>query len=606
MWDFSKLLGSLAGEDAAGFLGGVTDPSAKKRMPPKTELTPSESAGQEMVAGMHEAATPPTTAPVSGFRQGLAGGLKSAGAAMGQMASSPDVPMRPTQIYDQPIITPYQATQVPRFAQGGVVPDGWSQVGDGGNDPNAEEWIHKKGDKVVVIPKNPPTNPDNVMSQPITLPQQNGDYTIQQGRPGTQPVAVSPQTPMGTADDITNPNLATQGNQPAQQEQQPVDPLQALQQKYADTAAQPIKKQSFWKDFGTNLILGANAFFNPQNGPSPMVGWGAVKRQNELNALDRQIKPLEAIQAQKQASDTKQAQTQKIYADTIKQLADANHLRVADFLAGKKWDWQELNGRIFKKNADGSVDPWIDPETGKQGVNKTGVPIERLLSDGAKVGVTGPQALTADSQMQEANARREQEANIFNARSQQDVDKWNADTKLKTDIANQKAMADWQSAKLSKAVDLIKSKADLFAKSGEAQGLAEQAQTLAQQGQDLQARIDDEVDPAEQAKLQKELDGLTKQMGTLQGKFGAVAGQFGKSQELVNLYNQSDIQKPKPVRFTPRKFDGGVQPVQRGSASVANVRTPAQRDAVIASIRRQGGTDADVQAFIEEWNKTHK
>lgn len=61
MWDFSKLLGSLAGEDAAGFLGGVTDPSAKKRMPPKTELTPSEGAGQEMVAGMHEAATPPTT-----------------------------------------------------------------------------------------------------------------------------------------------------------------------------------------------------------------------------------------------------------------------------------------------------------------------------------------------------------------------------------------------------------------------------------------------------------------------------------------------------------------------------------------------------------------
>jgi len=315
MWDFSKLLGSLAGEDAAGFLGGVTDPSAKKRMPPKTELTPSESAGQEMVAGMHEAATPPTTAPVSGFRQGLAGGLKSAGAAMGQMASSPDVPMRPTQIYDQPIITPYQATQVPRFAQGGVVPDGWSQVGDGGNDPNAEEWIHKKGDKVVVIPKNPPTNPDNVMSQPITLPQQNGDYTIQQGRPGTQPVAVSPQTPMGTADDIVNPNLATQGNHPVQQEQQHVDPLQKLYQQKQDLNAQPIQKQSFWKDFGTNLLLGANAFFNPQQGPTPLVGWGAVKRQNENTALDRQIKPLEAIKTEQDKEAYNKARIDNIYAD---------------------------------------------------------------------------------------------------------------------------------------------------------------------------------------------------------------------------------------------------------------------------------------------------
>jgi len=598
MWDFSKLLGSLAGEDSAGFLKGVTDPNAKKRMPPKMELTPSELATQDVMMGAHEAATPPTTAPVApiaGWRKGLAGGLKGVGQAMSNYHSSPDMPMQATQIYDQPVITPYQAQQIPMFAQGGWLKRGLNIVGE-----NGPEIAVKDKDETKIVPLTTDAQvSDNVQNRPIeVVPQSPAD--IQRGRLGTQPVIATPTTPMGVNDQIVNPALATQQQQ---QQAQPVDPLQDLYQKKQDLNAQPIQKQSFWKDFGTNLILGANAFFNPQNGPSPMVGWGAVKRQNENNALDRQIKPLEAIQAQKEAGDYKQAQTQKLYADTVKQLADADHQRNADALAGKKWDWKEINGRIFKKYADGNTEPWIDPETGKPGINTTGVPIERLLSDGTKVGVTGPQALTADAAMQEANARREQEANIFNARSQQDVDKWNADTKLKTDIANQKAMADWQSSKLQRAVDIIKSNADGFAKSGEAQGLAEQAQTLAQRAQDLSGRIDEEADPAEQIKLQRELDGVTKEMGTLQGKFGAVAGQFNKSQELSNLYQQSEVQKPKPVGFTPRKFDGGVQPVTRSSGpSVADVKTPAQRDAVIAAIRRQGG---DVQAFIDQWNKIH-
>jgi len=526
MWDFSKLLGSLAGEDSKGFLGGVIDPNARKRTPPKTELTPSENAIQDIASAVRDAQ------PVNS-RNGDFGA---------NSASSLDL-VRQATGNDQPITTDASVSS-------------------------------------------------NVTNRPMDyVPASPSD--VQQGRVGTQPVVVQPQysTPPTAQQEMPIAQAPAPTSNPSAT-QSSGNPLEDLRQQKIDLNAQPIQKQSFWKDFGTNLILGANAFFNPQNGPSPMVGWGVVKRQNENNALDRQIKPLEAIQGQREASNYKQAQSQKLYADTVKQLADANHQRIADDLAGKKWDWHEISGRIFKKYADGKVEPWIDPETGKPGINKTGVPIERLLADGTKVSVTGPQALTADAAMQEANARREQEANLYNDRSQQDVDKWNAENKLKVDLANQKAIADWQSNRFQRAVDIIKSNADAFAKSGEAQGLAEQAQTLAQQAQDLSGRIAEEVDPEEQAKLLKQFNDLTKQMGALQGKFGAVAGEFGKTQELANLYKQSDVQKPKPVGFTPRQFKGGVQPVTRGGKV-------AQSSDVDAFAQSKGWTRAQAEQYLK-------
>ena len=92
--------------------------------------------------------------------------------------------------------------------------------------------------------------------------------------------------------------------------------VEKAQRGYDEARNAPIKKQSFWKDFGAKLIQGADTFFNGNR--DPIVGWGRLKhdarvaeqRQNLMAAretekaqqesaarnLDYRLKTLKGVQ----------------------------------------------------------------------------------------------------------------------------------------------------------------------------------------------------------------------------------------------------------------------------------------------------------------------
>lgn len=133
------------------------------------------------------------------------------------------------------------------------------------------------------------------------------------------PMAQSFTTPATT----TSSNIGAETMTPRSMEQLPDAPVyrglsevEKAQRGYDEARNAPIKKQSFWKDFGAKLIQGADTFFNGNR--DPIVGWGRLKhdarvaeqRQNLMAAretekaqqesaarnLDYRLKTLKGVQ----------------------------------------------------------------------------------------------------------------------------------------------------------------------------------------------------------------------------------------------------------------------------------------------------------------------
>jgi hypothetical protein len=325
------------------------------------------SQGQQPITKVPPPHGSPSQTPISGTIGKERTRVKKAGTPMPDLGyiHGPESDLENAYIYAQPDMPRFampdapvvRGGYIPHFAQGGSLPSGLSLVGDDG-----PEYIHvdKKKKEVTAIPINPDAfvspdlkrdAPDNIsvtppnafvspdLKQPITTPQQVaqqpvanlGNNAAQYGRPGTQPVAV-PRT-SSVNDELTPEGLATQRNnlqdvgwassltQEQQAKNQREDTMrqriehpQTLEDWQAkeqfDADPKNVQKQNFWKDFGTKLILGANAFFNPGHA-QPIVGWGEFKRQANLAQDQAQVNRMLAVKD----TNLKQQKTEAEIAD---------------------------------------------------------------------------------------------------------------------------------------------------------------------------------------------------------------------------------------------------------------------------------------------------
>jgi len=196
---------------------------------------------------------------------------------------------------------------------------------------------------------------------------------------------------------------------------------------------EPVKK-SKWKDIGMMLLTSLNNQVN--NRQDPVRTWGEIKRDEKMGNLAPQVqlvqqrKAEQAMQAKaQQEARVRESQAIENEAQAAKQYADIEAQRRKDALEGKKWTETKINGKIYKKLSDGTLEPLIIDGVHQRELKDT--PITRRLSDGTEVSVTNSQALSSDDARVAAQATKDQQAMIHNSNKEFDREKTNVSNTLK-------------------------------------------------------------------------------------------------------------------------------------------------------------------------------
>lgn len=410
--DFSALLSTIGQGDTSGFVDLAT--KKRKNGPPPVSLTPSQTAIGDIVAGANKSSfrpqmdyrygvddvpqhgrlgtstgfvdTPedmarrkaefeakyrPTAKPSMSGTDRAKGVL---GALSQPVQQTPDPEVQPVQIYQNAPMAAYQdepvnlRPNIPKFALGGVLNEGEEGiVGDGGK----EEKVAVINGKAIITPKDDspivaaqPTVQTQVENRPMSpVPQSAND--VQQGHFGTQPVVVTPETTMGVNDQLVQPQAATQQVAQAPQPQLPFNQTDAYKhpktledwkaKETFDSDKNNAQKQSFWKDFGSKLILGANAFFNPQNA-QPIVGWGEYKRKQALGEDQANVNRLTALRGEEAKNRIQNANAD--YLEQKPEIAQAEAIRkqqttdIAEFKAINDAEYKQNVIALGKDKAD--------------------------------------------------------------------------------------------------------------------------------------------------------------------------------------------------------------------------------------------------------------
>lgn len=219
---------------------------------------------------------------------------------------------------------------------------------------------------------------------------------------------------------MAQPNMSQISSQTRQPETE--DQLQARVNALYDPNA-PAQKHGFWGKLANVAFKAGQVVDNSIQGvQKPVQSIDEVARDAKARPIMRQIGLLKEQRAQQQAAEAaaaaneyKRSQAAELDARGKKQLADIEHQQKVDALAGKKWDKLIQNGLIFKKNADGTLEPLIDPTTGKQAEDLLNKPMKVTSAGGKEVYATGKDIYTADATAANAEANRKQQDEHFKA-----------------------------------------------------------------------------------------------------------------------------------------------------------------------------------------------
>lgn len=278
------------------------------------------------------------------------------------------------------------------------------------------------------------------------------------------------------------------------------------------------------------------------------VGGGIYdKTANEKRQHDRDVATAQRdygtlAQADKIESDLATAKTKR-QAGVLaakKQNADIEHQRNTDALAGKKWTKLVSGNKIFKQNADGTTEPWIDPTTNKQGIDKTLVTAQ-VPGTNETVEVEPEQKLTNATNLAVGQAQRDQATNQFNASQGLEASK--------TNVRN---LLDYNKIVFDRLTEMGKTNAEAQGALTASQGLYSQMQSAA----DSMGEIDAATDPKGYAAAKKTFDDLQEKLYQQVSKTQAGAA-------LVQQMSSQGINRPATVTFNPIKavtIKGGAVP----------------------------------------------
>lgn len=295
-------------------------------------------------------------------------------------------------------------------------------------------------------------------------------------------------------------------------------------------------------DSSVGSLIGALAMSGIGSAKSPEY-LAELKRTGRENKLLGEFGQLSAVEGARRSGQLQQAQLDytkqkpeierekirsRIVQEQLKQKNKIDYLRAQN--ANKEDDWVPFvrDGKVwklYKNRAENPIEPLIDPDT-----NQQMEPVEDQLYDyfdrnGQVVKVKGREIVYGEN----ANAAREQSANIYNTTAQ---------TKYQNDIF------DWQS-------DVTTAGGDVSLKDNELAGMIQQDATLKQREDQLRldvAALSGDLLRAEELKQkQSELTQIQNQRTSLVAQKEQKKGELEKAKQ---IYEQKKANRPNPPQQT--------------------------------------------------------
>lgn len=347
-------------------------------------------------------------------------------------------------------------------------------------------------------------------------------------------------------DQTVRPRIVGQDGMATPDASQLLSQRDQLMQQAQDVINRKRSKWGAFSDVGLGIVQGLNNAINHRD--DPIIAHSEAIKQRDLGRIGQQIGMIDSEDARKQnnakiQSETglREAQGVKAMADAQKQLADIEHQKKTDNLAGKKWDILEQNGLLFEKHADGTVVPWIDPTTQKQGVKLVNVPVQGKLADGTPIYQTGNQAKTNEVTQLNNDLNRTQQTVIHNSDKQFEADK--------TNVSN---MTKYNSDMRDVLMKTAEANANLLAANPALTASNTQIRSIADTMAELTKGLDDPNLDAETFKeMQKQMNSLQNDMDKAQKDFYGNLSKVQGGTELVKQLKSAMPVKPKMVKFNP-------------------------------------------------------
>lgn len=365
------------------------------------------------------------------------------------------------------------------------------------------------------------------------------------------------------------------------------------------TEAQTPHKTNKWAEAGFAGLQGLNrgvqqAVYGTRDN-SPTVTLDELRQQRELKKYGPRLGAIVGERQQRTAAEAarqeatdqsrlRNAQAAKASAEAQKQLADIDHQIAVDGLAGKKWEKLSQDNLLWKHNADGSIEPLIDPETNKQMVDKTLVSAKDPVT-GETLQVEPNQKLTNSTNLAVGNANRDVQVQTTNANNLYKTQRDNLEAKTKAVEKN-----------MNLRLEAIKAQANILGANQEVgtavDAMSANAATVRQLADEFNNKLEaGELTEAEANRLQKEIHDRYDNQFKLQKAADGAIGKVKGGADLVRQLNKMSVPIPKDL----------VAPKVQGRSVGTGGKYKGQVFPNIQTLRTAfpGKKDADIKAIVE-------